>query len=686
MRHAALILLASFASAPALRGGQDDLECKKRDLSLNQTPWLYNMPDAAGLPGLEALAADGGMVLLDESVHNRGACQYSFMGLAGTAKILGEMGSVSMASEFYREFHINARARLPDGRIINATEGDITCSLVRNTRLKYLLSDRNLPKRFVVTLPGLQPGSLIQYQVTFPCDSHGLTYPNFAPMWNGFQQEYMDGDAEELGWTYLPAANLRMIVMHDKGIDLEAKVIENGSEVKVENLVTPNGVQHYMRVSTRRPARKTEEYTPPLAEASPLVLLRRVFPGEKSEATWDERVRAFRKDWLKHTDPDSDLLELFLKSNPVPAEADGLAFARAVNLFIRDKIKYKRDFRAANLAYKPRQMVKKPDAASAEEHMYLFVALLRSRKVPCRVVIYRSRYQPEPIMELPSIGWLHGYVIEVATPAGPVYFNPFNKIAGGRLIDDQYEAKAIAVNPESGAWEWTRLPAERAADNEVEFRVEIRSIEGGSASGELTATLRGRIADRWRRELRGERPADRNTLLRDMLEMTTAKDPAFSEITTEHEDDIDKPLVVRAKYQQQEFLATVGARKLVFPSRLLPRPADGIFASRPRMFPILFRTPVAYRSETVIPIELLGGEPAPQPDVEFSEGDLRYRRSVRIADGKVIALRELDQAGRFPREQVDRVEGFFLKVAAADRSISLSVPPPPAAAVRPPPK
>ncbi len=178
--------------------------------------------------------------------------------------------------------------------------------MVRNDGLKYIVADANLPKRFVLTLPRLVPGAVIQYRATFPCNSHGLTYPNYAPLWNGFQHEYLDGDAESLGWTHYPADNLRMIVLHDKEIEIEAKVLNDDGRMKVEQMVTPDGIQHYLRVSGYRPARPSEDYTPPLSDTSPQVMLRRVFKGEESETAWPKQVKAWRKDWLRHTDPDPD--------------------------------------------------------------------------------------------------------------------------------------------------------------------------------------------------------------------------------------------------------------------------------------------------------------------------------------------------------------------------------------------
>ncbi len=94
-----LASLVALLPAPARADG-NDMACKLRGHVLNESPWLYNLPKAAELPPMSELEGPGGLAVLDESVHNRGTCQYSFIGMAGGKNALAAMGSVLFSTVY----------------------------------------------------------------------------------------------------------------------------------------------------------------------------------------------------------------------------------------------------------------------------------------------------------------------------------------------------------------------------------------------------------------------------------------------------------------------------------------------------------------------------------------------------------------------------------------------------------
>jgi hypothetical protein len=647
---AALKVLALFAtgllsSAPATGAAWDPIP---------PSAWLEQArPDSGG---------GDAIMLLDRSVCTRKSDGFHAEYFARAKVFTAEGRDIGNVEVEYIRDHwklrdLRGRSVSPAGRV---TELDPS-QIITSTVLRF--GDFEI-MRASATIPGIEPGSIVEWSYTLDGESweYGSWRFRFANRFytcvssHTWRPSQWDDESVRKAWQYY---------------GIHSAFVE---ETSVPNREHPQVVTFTVR---NQPGVRDEELAPPAEEAIPNVLVYYVSINQTTTAYWSawkhtidqyqqvfaERARsldrALEEIRQRHPEPESALVATFrwiqgrLHSvSELPAERQP------------DRAKIERSYQFADNA---EQLLGRSEANPVEINSLMALAAQRLGFESFLGLVGDRRYES---FDYTVMGFPPSNPITVVKLAGHwVFLQPDSRFESFGSIPWYLRGGYCLVSGQ-GRELFVRVPPEAGNRATALWNLEVNLDRDGVMDGRVEAHLGGEEARRWRRRLWDEVPASRTGLLRKWLAEDAGPTADFEAPTIESPPDSE--FVLRASAHWPNVSSVAGERITVPASQLIPWRTHARLRADRRRQTLLFenaRTEM-FRLRIQMP-EGMNVEHLPDPQQFQNKLGSWSERWSR--DGAALVVeRRLDlERAELPAQSYELARELFRSLDTADQTVLL---------------
>lgn len=398
-------------------------------------------------------------------------------------------------------YDIEGRTIGPTGKVTELAKGEVRKFTTLKTGGVSL-------ERKAFTLPALEPGCFIEYAYR----EHGAFGPGG------------DLHTEVLFQAKYPILRQELRVVKPSPFSSSIRT-QNGVDIEFreESRAT-------VFTASNAPAIEEEPYGLPIRERAAVVIFARVFGGlrgNNADEFWRNATKDVLAPLIRERMVRPGRVQDFIKSVPVPRDADPFARAKALYDAVRLSVRNTRILRAGETPPKEGWKSNK-DAGEALERKYgtssdlalLFASLLRAERWPFRIVFAPDREERFFRRAVPSVFQFGGWLVTIEDPKDSSrtvtvsFEHPLLRF--GDVPWSHLGVDCWSVNPEDGTGKVVKLPQAAADQNarrrkwtvtltdEGEARMERASSWSGQRAFEVRVDLFFKGKETWQRDTREE--------------------------------------------------------------------------------------------------------------------------------------------------------------------------------------
>ncbi|MGB2805767.1 MAG: DUF3857 domain-containing protein [Candidatus Zixiibacteriota bacterium] len=629
-RKATALALALFLLSCANSWGDDNWVEKLPE------GWIRPLPPEDQVPLSSDYPSAGAVYLLDEEIYyvaDKIEVKVVIM------KIFNRRGYkyAQAATPYYREnesVEVRGRTRKKDGTIVVLSEEDV-----------HEISASKDLKRKKFTLPSIEDGCLIQYEIAYRSGRYTLS---------GIR--YFQSDEPTLLSRFNLIVPKHLKVVHfdsPPGILDTIKEKPTNSEKAALYAFAKRNLLPY----------ETEAFMPPLFHYSPSLAFVITVPQEDEElaASWENVSRRYFETMYRHFAPSGKMKKLAKRlTEECTTEREKIE-----KTFYFVQAHFKTDF-ASRSIFDPVERIFTRQVGSSAEVTGIIYALLRSLEIESTPVLVPNRKIVTDLPDVPMLDWFSHLLLKVTLDGEDLWLDPLYQANSVNCISTEYQGvDGLLVQESNGKLQ--KMPSIHHSEN---LKVSIT---------DLNLTVNGSIDCESREIYSPCRSAEMKNLLR-------------SQTIVEREDELAKRI---CEYCPGAMLDTCGFNDLCaygqdfaidcrFHSSHYVQRADDLlylnpnilnrdetakdFAQPMRIFPIMFdqiRTDI----DSVVISLPTPYEVTDLPDPIHLENDLGEFRTEYEISGDQIVYRRLLKIKRLlvPQSEYKEVNGFFNRIFEEDQ-------------------
>ena len=624
----ALLLLAAGSLAAS------DMDCARHESGRKKMDWLYPPPAAEELPSAQLLESAGAFILVDEVYHAGGEKIYSFIAQLNNPASFAAFGVVEAQVPLNAYADIRARVYMPGEIPRELPAALVLCSLVRRDNTGEWVGRAAAAKHYLLHLPELRPGVIIQYQVDVRW--HRAEAVNWMADYSRFINLYAGGQGGLKPATdpyadprlRYPAEHINFVFNLPHGMDFRTAFYpDDGALLRYDEPSNDSFTAKIVRLSGYRPQWPEEPFAPSIRRQSPWALTHVNFvagnvfhDAQRAPTGWN--------DWVARTGATPlNIAPGVLHSAAVaclrvkqPRSEDMEVIARCLRLNYADE--------------------------TAEFQSGLAVVLLQEAGLDAGLLYLHEREAPPLDREFPSLAWFAATpIVALRDETGAWRFaGDESGVLAGRLRARWQGGEGLLVRADRN-WDWLPLPISPAQDNAINAFIHYERLDDAQFYGTLRLEFIGAQADAlW--PLLQLPPARRTQAAARSLDARLGEGVRLSELALSEPETPGAPLVLTARVAAP--LRLTGGRSYIgaMPLRLGPQAAQ--FAASERRLAIDFKLPASYRMLIEFPPGLaIAAPPTPYertaPGYHFfrewhqAQVDRLELRDETTLDGMVLA-------------------------------------------------
>ena len=559
---------------------------------------------------------------------------YSFIAQLNDPASFDAFGVVEAQVPLNAYADIRARVYMPGDTPVDLPASRVRCSLVRRDNTGDLVGRATAAKHYLLHLPELRPGVIIQYQVDVRL--HRAEAVNWMADYSRFINLYLGGQGGLKPATdpyadprlRYPAEHIHFVFMLPRGMDFRTAFYpDDGTLLRYDEPTHDSFTEKNVRLSGYRPSRIDEPYAPSLRRLSPWVLTHVNFVASN---VFHDALRAPRNwnDWTERT-------------GAAPLDIAPGTLREAAAACVREKLPRIEDadsiLRCLQLGFADH-----PEEVPSG----LLVRILQEAGLDAGLLYLHEREAPPLDRDFPSRAWF------AAAPIAALHVeNGAWQFAGdeatvlnGRLRARWQGGEGLLVRSARN-WDWLPLPVSGARDNAIIADIQYDQADASQLLGNLRMEFSGTQAEALRPLMRLP-PARRAQVAAHRLDALTGQGVILSEFELREPETSGAPIVLMARISAP--LRVIGGRSYIGvpPLRLGLQPAK--LAASERRLAIDFQLAASYQLKITFPPGMTTvSTPAPfsrvAPSYHFSRVWLRSQtdrlelRDETILDGMILS-------------------------------------------------
>lgn len=536
-----------------------------------------------------------------------------------------------------RIIRLKARTIQPDGTVIPFDGETYDRTIVKSGRYRLLA------KTFA--LPGVSPGSIIEYRFTRAWDSSIV----YNTSW------ILHGE--------LPVVRATLRIYPYVGYEFNPQLLTTDLPAGAAPESTPDGAWSFEL--SNLPRFNQEPFSPTAEQASPRI---DVFYDSRKASSPEKFWQAEASAWARS-------IEDFIRpSRGVKSKVAAMPPAGTAEETLRGL--YEETSRIRNLSYSSEVAdrdnrsvddVLASGRGYANEINRLFVALARAGGFDARVVRVAPRDRVFFRKEWLASEQLDGEIAVVHLDSQDRYFDPGTPGAPFGLLAWQHSTtQGLKISSDSGPAEWIWTP-DQPATHAVIRRAALLNFAEEGLSGKITVSFEGQEALQRRLEMLGEDQAAIRKIVEDEILGWLPADSRVSISSIDGHEGPGDSLVIEGELEIRNHASSAGARTFL-PTSIFSMKRKNPFLAETRVNPVYFD--YEHTTEDHVTINLPDGmtiETLPQP--KFSDLRTLRMRSYWTREERALwfSRNVAVKALLFEPSQYPKIREFFSAVQRADQ-------------------